>query len=152
MNQVININGNDYSFTYSETGNIWIGDLTIENCKIAIEIISKELDSSELKEFIAFIETKNLLSELRPKAEKIFTNYIDVVRFGIKGDANKYIFRLEGILYHGQKSTLIFEKAYKYSLLFKLYRHDHIECDDPYGLYLADIENALITGIRREQF
>jgi hypothetical protein len=151
MNKLLNINGKDYSFTYSETSSVWMGKLVIENHDISIEICSEEFDPLEFETFINFIEGRSLLSELTPKIEGLLKNYIDIVRFGIEGDINKYSFRLEAIFYHGRKSSLIFEKAFKYSLFFKLYHEKYMECDDPYGLYLADIENALIIGIRREQ-
>jgi len=149
--QIINIKGIDYLFSNSDTNNIWIGNLIIENHNINFEIYTQEFDTNEFKFFLSFLGEQNILTEIKQKAERLFINYIDVVRFGIREDIKKYSFQLEGILFRGKKSSLLFDDAYSYSLLFRLYQEKYVECDDPFGLYLADIENALITGIRREQ-
>lgn len=140
-------------FDYSESSNSFIGEIEVKDRLIEIEIHLEEsqLNWSEVENFISRLNEKEF-NDVEETSKKLLDEFIKLVPFGVSPPFNKYEFRLEAISYYGRVSNLIFSDLVdSYELIFKLYQANCVECDDPYGNYIINIVNKLITGVRREQ-
>jgi superfamily I DNA and/or RNA helicase len=147
----------DRNFEYSKSANCWIGKYLSKNKEFNIEIYldyykDSEINWGDVHNFtIQILDKDKELNSLINSSKLLLLDFIKHVPFGIN-DGIRYRFELSSFFYYGYSYGNVFSnKSHYSSLVFKLFSDVMIECEDPYGNYMVDVENMLITGIRREQ-
>lgn len=141
------------NFFYHELLNSFIGQIDFFNDSIEFEIKLKEseLNWIDIEKFILGLND-NYLPKIIETSSKLLLEFIRLVPFGVKEPFNDYEFKLEAMTYYGKVNNHIFsESVDSFELVFKLYHSEFVECYDPYGNYIVNVENRLIVGVRREQ-
>lgn len=140
-------------FNFSESSNSFVGEVKIKNKFVEIEIQLEEtqLNWSEIDKFILKLNSDDF-TNIETVSTELLLGFIKLIPFGLEEPYDNYEFKLEAISYYGKVNNLIFDELVDgYELIFKIYHPNYVECYDPYGNYIVNVANKLITGIRREQ-
>lgn len=156
MKRTVVLGSKEFQFELNETAQVWMGEVELNNVHIPIEINLQDFPGKEINwvhffDFIAFFK-QPLMDSLINKSKPLLLKFVEVV--GWFGDIKKYRFELEAIVFKEKKESKLFDVIkinYRYALLFKMYHENYPDWEDPYGNYYIDIQDALITGCRREQ-
>lgn len=146
-----------YQFEYYESEDSWVSQEKIKIAKkqIFFEIPLRNFYVKNIKwdivtSFLIFLDSKQLdLISILPEWVLVSFSEISKIDF-TNTETNDYTIVLEGISYNEpimpvyDSDTIIFN----YSLVYKLYHKNYIECYNPYTDYIVDFKNENIVGLR----
>lgn len=158
MEHILKIIDKEIHLKWIENGNCWQTNVLIGNINIDIEINysyhkEKEVDWKHFEHFFEFINKKGHLEELI----KSTTNLVSELgktfyRYCLDEVSDYKMVFSNSIFYNGKTDGSFITNGYSYSLIFYYYaKRDGGIYGDDYGIYLADIENNMIVGVRRIQ-
>lgn len=158
MQQHLQINNNKITITFNEEAACWQTTLTIDTSVIDIEIDLKfhrepQVDWGHFTRFVQFIGKPGFIGGLVSRSMPLVTESGKAFLSQGAGDSKdwKMVFS-ESIYYKGKPVDGISSDGLSYALIFNyVLEKEGFRDGDSYGLYLVEMEDFHITGVRRYQ-
>lgn len=158
MGKLVQIENQTLDFIYIQEANCWRTSAIIDRNEVEIEIDmqfhkQKEVDWIHFEEFYKFINHSGRLSELVKDSEKLVHEMgLAFFRLCVREIENWKMGFINAIYYNGKVDENNRKTYYSYSLLYHFaFTENSRTWGDDYGLYIVDIENLQIVGVKRHQ-
>ena len=158
MEKIIDTENDEIKFKFNEGANCWQSQTIFDNLEIEIEIDhnyhkENEVDWEHFKNFYSFLNKENRLKKLLRDSKNLVSELGKAFyRDCYENVADYEMSFSNSIFYNGKTDGNFVQNGYSYYIVYNYnVKRENGIYGDEYGIYLVQIENQIIVGVKRQQ-